>query len=389
MLGPKGQRRLIGGRTICFVLVILLGGMTWCSSGVTWGGTSSWLDWLFALFSADDIPQRPPLTEQDRIAIDKTRALLETYGDSASNSLMLGVFAAADGNAPVAREYFKRAYASDSAKSLLPLTMAAQTYVQVGNYAEAKLLHSQILQESGSRGSPLALQKINAYLDLAVVCSKLKELDEAAADANRAKDLLQASQGSLSATQMAFAYLQLGTVYGDSLRNSVAAQQAWQAGQALSEQQPDRVNPRIMLQLNLKMIENQPKDAPEASLNRYFKNASQAITRLDGESRLAAQTRLGEQFADLAVKSKGTPQAKSYADLAESQLRSVRELPLTDASAERAVLKARAIEAEKKIAGLRRGRTSSSQLNKEMETAEKHLMAERLKSSTELRPPQP
>jgi tetratricopeptide (TPR) repeat protein len=393
MRGSSGQIKLTGLRTICCVLAILLGGMTWGPSGTAWGKTDGWLGWLFDLFAADDVPRRPDLVDDDRAATDNTMTLLGSYPDSAARSLILGVFWAARGDAPQAEEHFRRARELDSSKSLLPLTMAAQTYMQVGDYRKAKSLHEEIVKElqttsrrergrgaGGSRDSSLMLQRVNAYLDLAVACSKLNEPNEAMEYAQGAKNLLSLSsrdRNDVPVGQVAFGYLRLGSVYGDSLGNVGAARDAWQEGRKQSGEGPGLVKPRTIVELNLKMIESSAKDVPDTSLDEYLAGAERAMKQLDGESQLAVQTRLGMEFAKLAIDRRDVPEASlRCANRARTLLRRAGDLSPKDArSTEELVLKVRAINAQTELPDFRENTEESARLKEERQTAETYLMA--------------
>jgi hypothetical protein len=380
MQGLTGRTGLGRLRTICCALAVLLGAMTWGPSGRAWGRTSSWFSWFFDLFAGQDVSEPPALTAEDREAIEKARVLLESY-DGAANSFMLGVFAAADGDAPKAQGYFTRAVELDTSESPLPLTMAARTYMQAGQYAEAKSLHQRALREGIARGQSPTLQKINAYLDLAVACSKLRERSEALNNARLAEHLLGEDSNGLPSGQKALGYLQLGSVYGDSIQDAEAARRAWQAGQIESAREPNRVEPAIIVALNVHMIASQPKNAPAAAIDTYVMNAEQAMGRLDEQSRRAVRTQLGEEIVRLAVDTKNTPEASLYyAGQAKRLLQPIVEMPVKDASVESMIFKARAIEAQSTLPDVRRTRGEVKRLKKERDSIDKRMTTEWLKS---------
>lgn len=335
-------------RIFHIIFTVLLVCVTCSSSRADGEGPESWFGWLFDLFSAEDIPQRPALTEQDHMAIKKAKVLLGSYSDDTAKSLMLGVLAAANGNEADAQRYFLKANELDTSRPLLPLTMAAQVHVQEGNYKAAKILHQRVLHESDTSPS---LQRINAHLDLAVACSKLDEPDEAKRNIKRAERLIGSSR--ISEAEKALAYLQSGTVYKKSIKDSKAALRVWKAGQVLSARAGSRLDARLALQLNMAVVENLPATASLTVMKQYLSSAEKAANRLSGESKVVAQLRLGEQFTKLAVQRRTTPDAQLLSSEAQRLLKPARELNLGRISSQMIRVKAKAIKEEQTLAKLK------------------------------------
>ena len=365
MSESKQNANVLRKKITHIVFTVLLICMTCASSSLAQDGPTSWFKWIFALFSADDVPQRPVLTEQDRLAIEKAKVLLGSYTPDTANSLMLGLLAAADGNETEALRHLFRTHKLDSSSSLLPLTMAAQTYVQQGNYKVAKRMHQRILTQTSNRDASPISQKINAHLDLAVACSNLNEHEQAKSNVKKAEQLISTS--TMKESEKALAYLQSGIVYNTSIKDSNEAVRLWVKGQLLTEKVGSRLDPRLTLQLNLNVVENLPHMAPLTVRKKYLKNAEKAANRLAGDSKVVAQMRIGTQFKNLAVQRMATPDAPGLSREAKRLLEPARQIKLEGISHQMIRVKARAIEAQKTLAEMEKDTTNAKRLKDETE----------------------
>jgi len=287
-----------------------------CSPSWALGDASNWIKWLLDLIAADTVPQRPELTEEDQAAIEKTRILLQEYPPDAGNSMLLGIFAAANGQADEAQERFMEAVELNPERSLLPLTMAAQTHLQEKNFDQAVEIHEFVLQQLEERSETPRIQAINAHLDLVVAYSKLEETQRANEQMERATELL--STDTLSDRERAFSYLQLGIVQQEVLKNKEAAIKAWEEGSNIPAE-----NPRLALELNLKVARNIADTDPK-NAEKYLSRATQITESLPKDSKIAAQVQLGEQYTKLtklAIRRKDKPAIKRLSLKADQLLK--------------------------------------------------------------------
>lgn len=358
------------------VLVLLLVCIVSGSSSVAYGDIDSWLDWLFVLFGADRVPDPPTLTEEDRVAIEKARVLLQDYAPDPSNRMMLGVLAAASRNEAEASKWFKEAHELDTSKSsLLPLTMAAQTHMQEGSFQRAKSLHRRVVTQSRERGAPVS-QKVNAHLDLAVACARLNEPNEAAANAERAVHLIDT--GELTASERTLGYLQAGVVFQQELKNDGAALTVWKRAEVLGEAPDAAVSPRLTLEVNLKLIQSLPAETLVDSLDRYLGNVQRAAGRLpEEESRVSTRARVGEQLAWRALDSRDTPPGGLLASRAKAVLRPVWKMDLKDRDTTIVRAKAQAIRAARGLARSENDKETLAELENEAKQLRRPLVIER------------
>ncbi|MHC4718287.1 MAG: tetratricopeptide repeat protein, partial [Planctomycetota bacterium] len=251
MSDGKRKNGVWTGRGIRVVVLAAVIGLT--GSTALGEGLPSWLEWLFAMISADDVPQRPALTEVDRESIAKARVMLARARPDATDSLLLGILAAAEGDEDEAARRFELAHRLEEG-SALPLTMAAQTQLQEGKNRAAAELHERALTAIRARRGRASLQAANAHLDLAVAYEKLGDPDKARAHATDAMKLIRRTR--MPPSQKALAYLQAGTVYRQVLRDPDAAAAAWEAGAQTVATRREVPEKRLKYELNLKLARN-------------------------------------------------------------------------------------------------------------------------------------
>lgn len=336
------------------------------SSSLAWGESSDWVKWLLDLLLADAVPQRPILTEEDRGAIDKINVLLQNYPSGADKFMLLGILAAAKGDANEAQGHFVQAAEQGQFRSLLPLTMAAQTHLQENNVQLAVELHMDVLERIQQRPQTPQIQAINAHLDLAVAYSKLEDSQMANEQMELATNLLQTRP--LSPTEKGLVYLQLGTVQKEVFRNDQAAVDAWRVGSLTAA-----ASPRLALELNLKVAENIVNTDPKAA-SQSLRTAEGIISGLSGESKIAAQVKVGEQYtrlATLAIRKK-RPDAQRLSARANRLLKPAMDVK-DDASAQMILYKTAALEAARSLASERGEEAEKKKYDKKISTVRNKL----------------
>ncbi len=275
------------------------------------------LNYLFEILSADEVPSPPSLSAEDRQAMDKLEILLKAQNQRApdgGNFVLLGALAAAKNDICGASSYLDKARCQ-MPNSPLPATMAAQVYVQAGDFQRAKALHCQALRKVGNTCRAPALGA-NSHMDLAVTYAQSGDKMTAWQQLRKAEAIL--IRQSRDPAQAALGWLQMGIVYADSMDDDNVALCAWKNGSnALACAVTDEHTASLKLDLDVRIADTLIAAGNHQEAAVYLQSASQVVVFLSEYKRPEARFQIGGSYVELAQQN---PDVGAYAEKAAEQL---------------------------------------------------------------------